>query len=98
MIAKAAHFNTTASNTLVDPAVVNEPGFDERIATFISATSFTQFATIYNCATQAKAQPDQLYLGWTGRVTLWKEEATVNFATYAGGYATEDHAVYAGIP
>lgn len=47
------------------------------------------------CVTQRKAQPDQLYLGWNGRVDLWESGSTINFAAYADGYPTKNHSIYA---
>ncbi len=94
----AAQFDTIAPNETIDPAIVDDPGFSETIARFLSGTSMSAFRTSYTCITQPRAQPDQLFLGWNGKVTLWRPQSTINFAAYAGGYPTADHAIYAGIP
>ena len=96
-LAYAAQLATVASNDTIDPNVINDPDFSDFVSRFLSGTTVSEHAAGYSCVTQPAAQPDQLYLGWNGKVALWSAKSTVNFAAYAGGFSTADHAVYAGI-
>lgn len=88
---KKAQFETTSPNEVINPEVGKS--FD--VNKFLIGTSPSMVASNYTCATQAKARPDQLFLGWNGKVTIWEDKTFVKFAAYAGGYPTSDHALYA---
>ena len=96
-LAYAAQLATVAPNDTIDPNVINGPDFSDFVSRFLSGTTISEHAAGYSCVTQPTAQPDQLYLGWNGKVALWSAKATVNFAAYAGGFSTSDHALYAGM-
>jgi len=56
----------------------------------------------YSCATQAQSSdmptssdPTSIILGLYGTIPRWKRNTTVNFAVYAGGWPTYNHAVFA---
>ncbi len=97
-VAKAAQARRGFGQQLIDPSVIEEDGFVESMAAFLRHTQVAEIAASYGCTTHPKAQPDQLYLGWDGRVGLWKNESVINFAAFAGGYPTKQHALYAGRP
>lgn len=56
----------------------------------------------YSCVTQAQSSdmptssdPTSIILGLYGTIPRWKRNTTVNFAVYAGGWPTYNHAIFA---
>lgn len=56
----------------------------------------------YNCITQAQSSdmptssdPTSIILGLYGTIPRWKKNTTVNFAVYARGWPSDNHAVFA---
>lgn len=56
----------------------------------------------YRCTTQASMpmrtanlDPASIWVGLFGKIPRWKKGVTVNFAAYAGGYPTPNHAIFA---
>ncbi len=97
-VAKALQAKKFSCQQLLDPSIINDEDVKSSMEAFLRQTQVAEIAVSYGCVTQPKAQPDQLYLGWDGRVGLWKSGSTVNFAAFAGGYPTKQHAIYAGTP
>ncbi|MCJ1425707.1 hypothetical protein MMC29_003607 [Sticta canariensis] len=95
VLAKRAQAQILGPTSVLDPKCVLAAGFQKRMVDFVAGTSAACVAPTYTCTTQPKAQANQFYLGWNGKVGIWEDKATVNFATYSSGYPSENHALYA---
>ncbi|KAF7679589.1 catalytic domain-containingprotein [Alternaria burnsii] len=86
--------------SVLDPDYVEQTF--QRLAPTLSTSDLAIGEGKYPCVTQAQSSdtpttsdPTSIILGLYGTIPRWRKNTTVNFAVYAGGWPSNNHAIFA---